>query len=192
MLTGGTKDVNPQYMLVYGDIPVATPSANVFFPLPVPKFPGNNNRAVVMEILEIDYMLTGVGYPTPAVVGAIATMQSIGYIATSDLSGLTFLEILNNPKLISAITRQTNAFVDAAMPTGTTFETLNLKEEDDLTDEAGHGFLVATDGIYVGGVGRAITNTTDTQSFAQFAARILYRMKEIGLAEYIGIVQGQQ
>jgi hypothetical protein len=56
---------------------------------------------------------------------------------------------------------------------------------DDLTDGAGHGFLVATDQIYAQ---IASTNTGAAQSCD---VKIMYRWKNVGLQEYIGIVQGQ-
>lgn len=65
----------------------------------------------------------------------------------------------------------------------------------DLTDGAGHGVLVATDNIFLTlqtaatVVGASATITAAT-GFGECA--ILYRFKEVGLAEYIGIVQSQQ
>lgn len=56
----------------------------------------------------------------------------------------------------------------------------------DLTDDAGHGFLLATDSIFQycqsNGVGDNMSAYT----------RILYRFKDVSLQEYIGIVQSQQ
>jgi hypothetical protein len=56
----------------------------------------------------------------------------------------------------------------------------------DLTDNAGHGILIATDSIY-GQVNSANTATTNTVYF-----KLLYRFKEVNLIEYVGIVQSQQ
>lgn len=55
----------------------------------------------------------------------------------------------------------------------------------DLTDGAGHGYLVATDSIFarLSSTLTGLTNTADV--------RLLYRFKEVPLAEYIGIVQSQ-
>jgi len=56
----------------------------------------------------------------------------------------------------------------------------------DLTDGAGNGFLVATDRmfIYGGGAGNAVAG--------RYTAKILYRLVEVGITEYVGIVGGQQ
>jgi len=56
----------------------------------------------------------------------------------------------------------------------------------DMTDGAGNGFLVATDRmfIYGAGVGNAVAG--------RYTAKILYRLIEVGITEYVGIVGGQQ
>lgn len=56
----------------------------------------------------------------------------------------------------------------------------------DMTDGAGNGFLVATDRmfIYGAGVGNSVAGT--------YIAKILYRLVEVGITEYVGIVAGQQ
>jgi hypothetical protein len=56
----------------------------------------------------------------------------------------------------------------------------------DMTDAAGHGVLIATDNMFVG------LNTTNFVAVATVNIKILYRMKNVTLAEYIGIVQSQQ
>lgn len=63
-----------------------------------------------------------------------------------------------------------------------------------MTDGAGHGVLVATDNIYLT-LQTALSSVIGSsvggiQGFGE--AAILYRFKEVGLAEYIGIVQSQQ
>jgi hypothetical protein len=56
----------------------------------------------------------------------------------------------------------------------------------ELTDGAGHGVLIATDNIYFGCITAAFA------AAGTFAGKVLYRMKNVTLAEYIGIVQSQQ
>jgi hypothetical protein len=58
----------------------------------------------------------------------------------------------------------------------------------DVTDGAGHGILVATDQIFVGGIEAGIT----LAGSSLMGARIMYRWKNVSLTEYIGIVQSQQ
>lgn len=63
----------------------------------------------------------------------------------------------------------------------------------DLTDGAGHGLLVATDNIWLS---HALTVNCPGIAFqtgsGQVTCEIIYRMKKITLAEYVGIVQSQQ
>ena len=56
----------------------------------------------------------------------------------------------------------------------------------DTTDGAGNGFLVATDRmfLYAAASGNTVAGTT--------IAKILYRLTEVGIQEYVGIVAGQQ
>lgn len=58
--------------------------------------------------------------------------------------------------------------------------------ELDLTDGAGHGYLIATDQIFV----NVVSTTTSAANTVSY--KIMYRWKNVGLAEYIGIVQSQQ
>ena len=55
----------------------------------------------------------------------------------------------------------------------------------DLTDGAGHGFLVASDNIYlqVSSIASGIVNSANV--------KILYRWKDVSVQEYVGIVQSQ-
>jgi hypothetical protein len=67
----------------------------------------------------------------------------------------------------------------------TTFMPMAIMKK--LTDSNGHGLLVATDQLFM---------NVDTQNTAQktfsAVARVGYRFKDVGLTEYIGIVQSQQ
>lgn len=54
-----------------------------------------------------------------------------------------------------------------------------------FSDGAGHGYLIATDSIFA----RLFTGGTGVANTAYI--RLLYRFKEVDLAEYIGIVQSQ-
>jgi len=56
----------------------------------------------------------------------------------------------------------------------------------DYTDGAGHGMLIATDQIFV------LLQSANTTQQNTAECRILYRWKNIGLQEYVGIVQSQQ
>ena len=57
---------------------------------------------------------------------------------------------------------------------------------DDLTDGAGHGYLVATDQIYL----QISSSNTGATNYCN--GKLYYRWKNVNLQEYIGIVQSQQ
>lgn len=61
-----------------------------------------------------------------------------------------------------------------------------IYREDDLTDGAGHGVLIATDSIYCN------LQSVVTGILNDVVVKIGYRWKEVALVEYIGIVQSQQ
>jgi len=126
-LTGGTKDVNPQFYT--GSIREAAPTTwtNVEFVLPINRLP--TFIYFVFNLININKKIPNQG--------------SYG-------------------KVHKAITCT------------------------DLTDGAGHGILVATDTFQV---------AIQSQGYVAaqvYGFKILYRMKTVGLVEYIGIVQSQQ
>ncbi len=56
----------------------------------------------------------------------------------------------------------------------------------DLTDGDGNGMLIATDRLFI--VGANVAGTVASS----FTAKIKYRQTNVGVMEYIGIVQSQQ
>src|SRR3546814_10822105 len=57
--------------------------------------------------------------------------------------------------------------------------------EFDLTDGSGRGILVATDSLYLN------LNTVNTGRINYVHAKIIYRLKNVTLQEYVGIVQSR-
>lgn len=182
ILTGGTKDVNPQ--LLGGQIATATADtpAVAQIPLPISRFGTSSAKATVVEILKI-----WVDIPRDPAIGAVGESAKDVFINFST-NGVAVGPAAGNwsiPQVIAYFEfRQIGAFT-----AGGTYGTgwVNDVHMIDLTDGAGHGVLVGTDSLYV---------SLDTESFAPNTAaitfKILYRFKSIALAEYIGIVQSQQ
>ncbi len=56
----------------------------------------------------------------------------------------------------------------------------------DTTDTDGNGILVATDRLFI--VGGNLSGIVA----ATYVAKIMYRLVEVGITEYVGIVQSQQ
>jgi len=163
-LTGGTKDVNPQYMsgeVTTGATANATYSAEI--PLPVQRL-NNKNRSMVMEILKLQFEV-GDDSATGHVHFGISTSKLTQAAGTKPT--------ISNPSIIYMERVKYGAAGQLATHSA------------DLTDAAGHGVLVGADKIYV------FYNTATTSGIT-VKVRIWYRWKNVSLTEYIGIVQASQ
>lgn len=166
-LTGGTGDVNPQYLSGFAGQSANDTETSTTVSIPIQRLP-TSGRAQVMEILKVIVRM-----PTPletdSNVGCAFSTSSKGTTAAAWSDGQVFAQF-------DSVSRVTTSgqFIDQRF------------QIRDLTDGAGHGYLVATDNIYVQ-VYSSATSTTNTVSF-----KIYYRWKNIGLPEYVGIVQSQQ
>lgn len=172
-LTGGTGDVNPQWMVVYVTQSANDTTTSTSFPNPVPKYPGSQGRAIVMEVLAVQIIFDDLALPANNAALVLA-------LATSDLSGQTSQQVFRSPKVLALATK------DLIYATGAGFLWTDRMVYVELTDAAGHGVLVGTDAIFP----TYASATTGAQNTGTI--RIKYRLKEVGLAEYIGIVQSQQ
>ena len=174
-LTGGSGDVNPQYMIFTVAQPGVDANTKLAQQLPIPRLPTREGKNLVMEVLEVEYFLNtptaGVINTTPAFVAAVSTNPNLL---------VTGLQIAQDPRTMSfwanALTNINNTGV---------FDQ-EVQHVDDLTDRAGHGILIATDQLYF----QVQSGATTQANVVVF--RLLYRMKEVSLVEYIGIVQSQQ
>lgn len=168
-LTGGTGDVNPQILNLVVTQSAADTTTTGEAPLPIPRgYSSKKGKAIVFEILRVVYVFADF---TPLAANAFlsATLSTTGAsIATED------------PEVFSV------SSIDGIFATAVGFQFFARKHEDVLHDGAGHGFLVATDNVFLSlrSLATAVANTV--------VAKIYYRFKEVSLQEYIGIVQGQQ
>ena len=171
-LTGGTRDVNPQLLVIQCAQTGADASTITASPLPIPRYPQQNGKQIVMEILSADY------YLPPNVVqannGIVAILTTNPTVPASIPIGFA------DPRALDFQER----YLDVQSSVGITLVPVTFHH--DFTDEAGHGLLVATDNIYLACLS-STTGLTNT-----IFARLSYRFKEVTLAEYIGIVQSQQ
>lgn len=176
-LTGGTMDVSPQ-LLNCG--PLTLSAANTFTELavilPTNRFQLRKGRSIVIEVLKVYFELAEWDF-----ISAAGGTRAFSRVELSTKS-LTAFSVDSQNVFAYAIKNWKGAF----SATGS-FEDQGVDPHVfDLTDGAGHGFLVATDTIFMG---------ADSGAFFQpgsYHAKILYRFKEVGLEEYIGIVQSQQ
>lgn len=181
-LTGGTKDVNPQFLSGALTLSAANTATELTLGTPIVRVGqgASSSRSVIMEILKL-----WVDYPSLDADAAAATDRTMRFsVSTTSSGGTPAVLSLDNPRVLIAVqTQLRNAFTAAG--TGM-LENSFQPQEIDFTDGAGHGVLVATDNIFIQAttLGQAAAST--------FRFKFLYRFKEVSLVEYIGIVQSQQ
>jgi hypothetical protein len=179
-LTGGTLDVNPQWLSGTAAQSGADTTATTQVVLPIQRIAANApNNAVVLEVLKIWLEHTNL----PASASATETTDTIVTAFSTTNTGTTNAAMGDSNIFGWHQLTNRSAFTAAG-----TYYTI-VKDAPfvlDLTDGAGHGILVATDSIFVQ-VQSAGTGNTNTVPW-----KILYRWKRVSLTEYIGIVQSQQ
>lgn len=173
-LTGGTNDVNPQILTISPVQTAADTTTIVQQPLPIPRYPTGRDKNLVMEFLAIDYYKLNQAFPVNTGVTDLIT------VTTNPTAFGTPLAALQDGRLIDAWLNYHNLLSVSG------YLDVETHHYSDLTDQAGHGILVATDNLYLGvySIASALAN--------QYVVKIWYRWKEVSLSEYIGIVQSQQ
>lgn len=181
-ITGGTGDFNPQTYVIHEQISEVT-NATASFPLPIPRFGAwGKDKSIVFELLGVTWHLDGM--PAGAV-GQGSLVVRAALTTNPDNPPPSPLGI--DPRVICTFYRAWN--IPAAGTTVTATTEYDLNEYQDLSDSAGHGILVATDNIFL-----AVHNTTagGPMIATDLSCSMKYRMKEVTLQEYVGIVQSQQ
>lgn len=178
-VTGGTGDIKPQQMTVQSTAGAVDDYGLQQVLLPVPRFGTTRRKSTIFEILKVQYIWA-------ADVGISATAQT--YFAflttgTSRLSGDTSTLATFNDDLGNSRTFAAASYVKDVETSGGYSQKFPI--EVDMTDGNGNGFLIATDNFFLvqGAVGNAAA--------AVVTAKILYRIVNVGLEEYVGIVQSQ-
>lgn len=177
-LTGGTGDVNPQWMQFTVTQSGADTTTTQSQPIPIQRLP-DRGRAQVMEILKV--AITHTSMPVSA--SAAENIDSISVYVSTKSQGTTGTSWAEPTVFAAVLDSQSSAFTAA----GTYMSARpSMPFVLDLTDGAGHGYLVATDTVY------AQITSGNTGATNSAIVRFLYRWKNVGLSEYIGIVQSQQ
>lgn len=172
-LTGGSGDVNPQTMVMRATQAVADTVLVQGQALPIPRLPIKKGRSLVIELLSVEF--AGNSFP-PAINGSVV----IPFITTDSETPANLLAFLLNPRTLA------KWFRVAVVASAAGFQIFENNHRIDMTDEAGHGILVATDNLYMGVVSALTAAAQD------YIATLTYRFKDVSLEEYIGIVQSQQ
>lgn len=196
-LTGGTRDVNPQYLTIPFVTPAAptagtqTIAALLSTTLPIPRYPEKDGKSIVMEMLNVEFVYDG--NPTDFTNSVVGNSFS-GYtvaLTTNPNQLQTSAALFQDPRTIQYDTWRQEQTV--ATSVGLAFQTIPTIRDYDLTDRAGHGVLVATDNVYI----QQITFNNGAGSSTMVGSQqgvcvVLYRFKAVTLSEYVGIVQSQQ
>jgi len=176
-LTGGTRDVNCQFLSFSAVQSAADTTTTASQAIPIQRLP-MAGRSQVMEVVKVFLEFASL----PAIASATeATDSQQIYLSTTSFG--TTATNFQEPRVFAGFFRNQRGAFTAA---GTYGYVADNSYCIDLTDGAGHGFLVATDNIF------AQVISANTGAAQTVAVKLLYRWKNVGLAEYIGIVQGQQ
>ncbi|KKK78384.1 hypothetical protein LCGC14_2844120 [marine sediment metagenome] len=179
-VTGGTGDVKPQvFTMNTGTAPAIDDYVINTTVLPVPRFGTMKTKATVFEILWVDWYLNIVNIQDNQAteIGFLTTNTNRSDGETSTLGSFA-ADLLDPRTFAPAITSNTLTTSGAAAK--------RYPIRINMTDSNGNGMLIATDRLVVvgGGVGNATAG--------DYVAKVGYRMTNIGIAEYVGIVQSQQ
>lgn len=177
-VTGGSGDVKPQYITAQTPIPAGVDDYSVteiLLPSIILNQPGD---ATVVEILRVDYYLAtrDIGDTAHEDWGFLSTIASRATNETSNLS--TFGADLGNPINFACVMK---SIIIAT--SGGTVETMPLTIN--TTDDNGNGILVATNRMFF------ITGNVNGGAASESAVKILYRMTNVDMVEYVGIVTSQ-
>ena len=181
-LTGGTGDVKPQIFTLATQDLASDTMDQIQVPLPVPRLGGGNrDKATVFEILSVDWYL----YPDA---WGDSGVRTFGSLATTGLIldgapavNQEFENVIADPRSIAPVAR----VVVSNAPTSGAFE-FTSPITMDMTDGNGNGILVATDSLFL------ISGNINAILGGKNIAKVKYRLTEVGIQEYVGIVQSQQ
>lgn len=178
-LTGGTKDVSPQWMSIV--IPTTSTPLETSYQLPITRIP-QGDVATIIEVLEVrvDWNdVSAAGAAAQAVQEAVVTFGTKSF-------GTTANNATGEPTVFDA---HRIKFQNAFTAAGTGFTNWDAISIHNMEDGAGHGVLVANDVLYVQ---YNTTGGTVTSASGKIFGKLLYRFKAVTIQEYVGIVQSQQ
>jgi len=182
-LTGGTGDINPQWLdllpLTPSDLTAAatTPAASSVnalvvgraTPIPIQAMPAKAGAALVLEILAVKFTQNAT---------AANTGTGVAFVSTKNLS----------PSLSASIDLPTKTNVLAAAEIGVVAAKNTVVDLDynnfPMNDGAGHGIIVASQNLYL----CYSADVVESNANRSIYAKVLYRWKYVTLMEYVGLV----
>jgi hypothetical protein len=168
-LTGGSGDVNPQYVHNSVTQSGSDTTTTQQITLPIDRLMFGGNRIGSVEVLSVTF-----DWRNPL---TLATALSLSAALTTKSFGTTKVNY-NEPTAFAFFHLVT--FLTTAAGS-----TITMPYRFDCTDAAGHGILVATDSIFL-----SCSSSTTSQANT-VDVKIEYRYKNITVTEYVGVVQSQ-
>ncbi len=177
-LTGGTGDVNPQWVsftvLQSGtDLPT-----EVTLDLPInPSQVSVGNKAIVIELLKVQMIWSLDPTQSPSIpqrFAAVLLTKKPDIVASLSAIQTSTSHIISDQFL----TLQAGA--------GSTVIGRQASNMYDLTDGAGHGIVLATKSV------SGFVSTFNTLIANRVVFRLLYRYKQVGITEFLTLAQFQQ
>jgi hypothetical protein len=177
--TGGTGDIMPQYFTFdTGDAGAVDDYTVKQIALPVPRFGTMREKATIFEILSVDYYHNIVD--TDSATAVISYLTTAPQHASADTATRTTMaNDVAEPQTIAPV------FTDRSLTTSGAAIRIQPFHVD-TTDQNGNGILVATDKISI------VNGSAGNTSVGRTTAKVMYRLVNVGVEEYIGIVQSQQ
>ncbi len=174
-------DVNPQYITAFAIAGAVDQYAVAELQLPVARIGGSKTKAIVFEILSVDWYLAIEDVGDRVKTNAAFLSTIISRIDGDPSTDGTFAtDFARSQNFACAFSHRSQS---AALDGGGMYQQFPI--HIDTTDGNGNGVLVAVDRlVIVGG------NTSGTFT-GTYTAKILYRLTEVGIQEYVGIVQSQ-
>ncbi len=179
-VTGGTGDVKPQILTLDSGTAGATSDYQVNrIALPVPRFGSMKTKATIFELLYVDWVFGIEDFAdhenTKSVFLTTSTTRTSGETVTFN----SMASDVTDPKTFAFVVR------DQVLETsGSSILTMPIRV--DLTDSNGNGHLIATDQLFV--VFADLAGSVVSSAIA----KVGYRLVNVGIQEYVGIVQSQQ
>lgn len=180
-VTGGTGDIKPNVLTATTGTAGAVDDyvvANI--QLPVPRFGTQRGRATIFEILAVDWYLAPSDWQDITAVHFAYLTTNTDRVTNDATSAANLVQDLERPQTFAAVIRAQQTTTSGATSAVSPIHV-------NMTDDNGNGYLVAADRLQIVGGGIADTSTTSV-----YIAKIKYRMVNVGIEEYVGIVQSQQ
>ena len=180
--TGGTEDVRPQILSASFEQSVLGQEQVSTFPTPVPRSSFSKDLAQVMEVLSVAfYFHHPASVPVGFMYAVLATTTPGNAVTLAPVTAARArLQVADNRVIAAAMENIDNAGAPGTGSIGVAYPNFV-----DLRDGVGHGVLVGVDTLFL------VQGALATASAIAVTVKIVYRMINVGIMEYVGIVQSQ-